>query len=67
MKQWLLKSPTPEYKIFGENVIISDDWDHFNNITAHDVMEAGTHAQITYFVDKSELKILVYTKPKKVF
>ena len=49
-KQWLLDSPMLEYRILGENAIIADDWDHFYNITAHDVLGAGTHAWMTFFV-----------------
>ena len=45
-KQFLLESSIPEYNILGETVIIADDEDHFNNITEHDVMGAGTHAQL---------------------
>ena len=55
-KQWLLESPIPEYRILGENAIVSDDLDHFENMTAHDVMGAGTHARMTYFVDWWELE-----------
>ena len=56
-KQWLLDSPTLEYRILGENAIIADDWDHFFNLTAHDVMGSGTHGQMTYYVDTYELKL----------
>ena len=45
-KQFLLESSIPEYNILGETMIIADDWKHFNNITEHDVMGAGTHAQM---------------------
>ena len=45
-RQFLLESSIPEYNILGETVIIADDEDHFNNITEHDVMGAGTHAQL---------------------
>ena len=55
-KQWLLDSPIVEYRILGENTIIADDSDHFNNITAHDVMGAATHARMTYFVTLWDLK-----------
>ena len=54
-KQWLLDSPILEYRILGENAIIADDWGHYYNITAHDVMGAGTHAQMTYYVSSDEL------------
>ena len=46
-KQFLLKSSIPEYNILGETFLIPDDWDHFDNISEHDVMDAGTHAYIT--------------------
>ena len=56
-KQWLLESPIPEYRILGENAIVSDDLDHFENMTAHDVMGAGTHALRTFFVDIKDMKL----------
>ena len=43
-KQFLLESAIPEYNILGETMIIADDWDHFDNITEHDVIGNGTHA-----------------------
>ena len=43
-KQFLLESSIPEYIKLGETYLIADDWDHFDNITKHDVMGAGTHA-----------------------
>ena len=49
-KQWLLDSPILDYRILGENAIIADDMDHYYNITAHDLLGAGTHAQTSYFV-----------------
>ena len=45
-KQFLLDSSVPEYNILGETFIIPDDNDHFWNITKHDVIGAGTHAQM---------------------
>ena len=54
-KQWLLESPIPEYRILGENAIITDNEDHFDNITKHDALGAGTHAQMTYYVNSEEL------------
>ena len=44
MKQFLLQSSIPEYNILGENMIFADDMDHFDNITKHDLMGAGTHS-----------------------
>ena len=63
-KQWLLESPILEYRILGENTIIADDQNHFRNITAHDAMGAGTHAQRTYFIDDYELEFGEKYHPK---
>ena len=46
-KLFLQESSIPEYKILGENMILVDGWDNFENMTIHDVMGAGTHAQMT--------------------
>ena len=54
-RQWLLDSPILEYRILGENAIITDNEDHFDNITKHDALGAGTHAQMTYYVNSEEL------------
>ena len=56
-KEWLLDSPILEYRILGENAIIADDYNHFYNMSAHDVMGSGTHAQMTYFIDGYELEL----------
>ena len=38
-KQYLLESPMLEYNILGgETMLITDDWDHFDNISLHDVI-----------------------------
>ena len=55
-KQWLLDSPLKEYRILGENAIIADDMDNFNNITKHDALGAGTHAQMAYILYWNELE-----------
>jgi len=41
----------------GENAIIADDLDHYYNMTAYDVIGAGTHAQMTHFVDGYEREL----------
>ena len=53
--QFLLDSAILEYRKLGENAIIADDYAHMNNITKHDVLGAGTHATMTYFIDYVEL------------
>jgi len=55
LKQFLLESPIKEYNILGETIIIADDWDHFDNITEHDVMVEGTHAMMSAYLYPSEL------------
>ena len=37
------ESSIPEYNKLGATFIIADDWKHFNNITKHYVIGAGTH------------------------
>ena len=56
-KQWLLESPILEYRILGENAIIADDWDHFDNISEHDVIGAGTHALMGEYLTSWELSL----------
>ena len=56
-KQFLLESSIHEYNILGENMIITDDWDHFKNMTKHDVIGAGTHAQMVGLLWPSELAL----------
>ena len=63
-RQWLVEFPTPKYKILGENSIIADDWDDFYNITANDVMGAGTHAQMGTLVDYIDVQLGEEHHPK---
>ena len=53
-KQFLLESSIPEYNILGENIIIADDYDHYNNMTKHYVIGSGTHAQLKYALGHKE-------------
>ena len=50
-RQWLRDHPIPEYRILGENGIVADDWVHYDNIIANDVLGEGTHAIITHWID----------------
>ena len=56
-KQFLLESAIPEYNILGETSLIADDWDHFDKITEHDVMGAGTHAWMVGYLDPISLSM----------
>ena len=53
-RQWFLDSPIPEMKILGEIAVVADDWDQYDNMTAYDIMGAGTHALITGYIDPWE-------------
>ena len=55
--QFLLDSAILDYRKLGENAIIADDYAHFNNITQLDALGAGTHAQMTYFIDTIEVEM----------
>ena len=54
-KQFLLESSITEYNKLGENYIIAADMDHFNYITEHDVIGAGTHATMTSYLTPYDL------------
>ena len=56
-KQFLLESSIPEYNILGETIVIANDYDHFDNITKHDVIGAGTHAQMASSLYPDELSL----------
>ena len=54
--QFLLQSPVPEYNILGENMIIADDWGHFDNLTIESITE-GKHAKPSFYLDSIELEL----------
>ena len=54
-KQFLLEAPILEYNKLGETFIITDDWDHFDKISLHDAIGAGTHAQMVGNLFSSDL------------
>ena len=56
IKVWLTNSPTPEYNILGENVIVAKNWEEYENTTANDIFGAGTHAKISFWVYGWELE-----------
>ena len=62
-RQFLIDSQIPEYKILGENAIMTDTYDQFQDITAIAIAE-GTHAQMTHFVDSIDLEIAEENHPE---
>ena len=64
-KQFLLESSIPEYRILGETYIVADDYDHFEKISEHDVMGAGTHARMTGYVGPSDLALGKWYRSKE--
>ena len=62
-RQFLLDSQIPEYKILGENAIMTDTYDQFQDITAIAIAE-GTHAQMTHFVYSIDLGIAEENHPE---
>ena len=56
-KEFLLESSIPEYNILGETIIIADDFDHFVNMTKHDVMSMGTHANMAAYLGQYTLSM----------
>ena len=49
-RHFLQESSIPEYNILGGNMIFADDLHQFYNIAYHDVIGAGTHAQIAGYL-----------------
>ena len=57
LKNYLLESPIPEYKVLGENMIMFDNWDDYDSIgTVEYVMGAGTHVKIQAYIFYFELE-----------
>ena len=51
VRQPMLNSPIPEMKILGENAVVADNWDQYDDMMRYDIMGAGTHAIINYWID----------------
>ena len=54
-RQFLAKSPIPEYNKLAETMVITKDWDEFKNYSRHNVIGKGTHAQMTSYLWNGEL------------
>ena len=65
-KQFLQDSSIPEYKKLGETFIITDNYDHFDNISKHDVIGAGTHAYMGGGVDDTQLDMGRWYRSKEM-
>ena len=61
------ESPIPEYGILAKNMIIADDWDHFDKISEYDVIGNGTHAQLTPYLEPYELDMGRWYRSKEKF
>ena len=61
------ESETPEYRILAKNMIIADDWDHFDKMSENDVMGNGTHAQLTSYLAPYELDMGRWYRSKEKF
>ena len=64
-KQFLLDSPLPEYNNLGETYLIADDYDHFWNITEHDLIGAGKHAMMSAYLSPWELSLGKWSRSKE--
>ena len=52
-----MNSTVDAYNILGDNFLIANSWDHFDNISKHHVIDAGTHAQMTSLLLPFEQKM----------
>ena len=64
-KQFLMESSRKEYNKLGETYVIADDWDHFDNISKHDVIGAGTHAYMGGALADYELSLGNWSRSKE--
>ena len=54
-KQLLSQSDIPEYRKIAESMIITNSYDHFNELTKNGLLSQGTHAQMVASMDPREL------------
>ena len=65
-KQFLKNSPIPEYKILGEQLYVSKDHDDYDYITKHGVIEEGTHARFTAYINQKHLSYGSWYRSKEL-
>ena len=65
-KDLLLQSERPEYRILGENFVLTKDWNQWNNITMYEVMGKGTFASLHYTVGSYEKAFGKWYKSKEM-
>ena len=54
-KQLLSQSDIPEYRKIAESMIITNSYDHFNELTKNGLLSQGTHAQMASYLQPYEL------------
>ena len=54
-KQTLSQSDIPEYRKIAESMIITNSYDHFNELSKNGLLSQGTHAQMMSFMEPFEL------------
>ena len=52
MKQFLQFSNTKHYTPIGEKLIVTNDWNHLDEMVKHDVFETGSHAMVNTYLSK---------------
>ena len=56
-KQFLISSPIAEYQILGESLFVADNYSHYDNLTAKEILEYGTHGRMTAFLSSAHLRL----------
>lgn len=64
-KQFLQKSSIPKYNILGENMIVPDNFDHYDNISKYEVIGAGTHALMYPYLYANQLAMGIWYRSKE--
>ena len=54
-KQWFLQSDILEYRKIGENMIITKNYDQYDEMTKNEMLSQGTHARVGGFMRLDEL------------
>ena len=56
-KDHLLESSITDYNILGEIYKVANDWEEYDYITEHDLIGAGTHAQMASIITPEEMEL----------
>ena len=65
-KQFLAQSTIPAYNKLADTMIITEDWDEYNNYSEHYVLEKETHAMMVSLLLPYELAMGRWYRSKEI-